>query len=207
MLRKKLGLPMDGDIAVYTGRLVSTKGLPSLLRAWRRVVNRRPDAHLLLVGEGGVAIQNCENELRHFVREQSLEDQVTFTGSVENVHEYLQASDLFVFPTEREAFGISTIEAMSCALPVIATDVGGLNDIITADETAIVVPPGDAMALEAAIDRVLENDASIRRIADAGRALVVDRYSEPRVLQQYQDLLSGLIPDRSVQGQVTNSRE
>jgi glycosyltransferase involved in cell wall biosynthesis len=191
-LREKLGIPGSARVAIYTGRLETTKGLPSLLSAWKNIAGRHRDAHLLLVGSGGLGIHNCEAELREFVSQYSLDESVTFVGSVENVDEYLRAADFFVFPTTREAFGISVIEAMACSLPVITTAAGGLRDIVTAEQNAVVVPVGDTEALEKAIERVLGEDEDMQRLARAGRVLVVNNYSELQVVDQYASLLARL---------------
>ena len=195
-LRARFGLPLDSSIFVYTGRLVTTKGLPVLLAAWRRIAARYPQAHLLLVGEGGLGLQNCEAELRDFVRDHALGNSVTFTGSVDNVHDYLRACDCFVFPTEREAFGISVIEAMACGLTVIATNVGGLADVVQAEETAIVVPVGDGVSLEAAIERVLGGSSEMQEMGSRARVEAVEKFSENMIVAQYMGLLAQLVEER-----------
>ena len=192
-LRGRLDIPQDRRVAIYTGRLVTTKGLPSLLRAWREVAARCPDALLVLVGSGGLGLQNCEALLRRQVREWGLEDRVLFTGSVENVHEYLQASDLFVFPTEREAFGISVIEAMACGLPVITTGVDGIRDVVRPGLDALVVPPKDDAALAEVIVRGLQKGDAIDAMASEARRRAVAEFSGTRVLAAYRELLAGLV--------------
>ena len=191
-LRDSLMIPRDAQVGVYTGRLVSTKGLPLLLRSWESIVERHPDALLLLVGAGGVGIQNCESDLRSFVSSNALERNVRFTGSVNNVHQYLQASDFFVFPTEREAFGISVIEALACGLPVVTTATGGIRDIVTDRETALVVPVDDEKALGRAIEAVLQGGDTIASIAESGRRLATEHYSERNVLHRYSQLVAAL---------------
>ena len=193
-LRDRLGIPRERRVATFTGRLVTTKGLPSLLRAWRRVVAAHPDALLLLVGSGGLGIQNCEAALRQFVREQSLSDSVLFSGPVDNVHEYLQASDLFVFPSEREAFGISIIEAMAARLPVVTTAVDGISDVVRPDVDALLVPPADDDALAAALVRGLEGGDAMARLAEAGRQRAIAEFSAANVVAAYRELMAGLLP-------------
>jgi len=193
-LRDTLGIPHDKYVGVYTGRLVSTKGLPLLALAWKNIIHSYPDAMLVFVGTGGVGIQNCEDYLRNFVSDNSLEANVMFTGSVSSVHEYLQASDFFVFPTEREAFGISVIEAMACALPVITTATGGTVDIVAHQENAIVISVDDGLALESALKKMLRRDCAIDLLAKNGRRVAVERYSEPQILQRYEALFAELSP-------------
>lgn len=196
-LREILTIPQDARVGVYTGRLASTKGLPLLLRSWQSIIERQPDALLLLIGVGGVSLQNCETELRSFVSINSLEGNVRFVGNVNNVHQYLQASDFFVFPTEREAFGISLIEAMSCGLPVVTTATGGIRDIVSDRDNALVVPVDDAKALGLAIEAVLQDDDAIGSMSKSGRRLVTERYSESNVLQRYRQLVADLSSVRS----------
>ena len=191
-LRETLRIPGQARVGIYTGRLVSTKGLPLLLSVWTRLVQRHSNALLLLVGSGSLDLNNCERDLRDFVTRKSLQRSVLFTGSVENVHEYLGASDFFVFPSERENFSVSVIEAMACGLPVIATCVGGLADFVAEGATALVVRPGDADGLEHAIERALVGDKRLREMGLAGREVVRKRYSERQVLGQYTALLKEL---------------
>jgi glycosyltransferase involved in cell wall biosynthesis len=196
-LRAQLGIPLDARVGVYTGRLVTTKGLPGLVRVWEKVVGRHPDAFLLLVGSGGLGIQNCESELREFVRAAELKHSIRFTGSVENVDDFLQASDFFVFPTEREAFGISVIEAMSCGLPVVTTMAGGLADIVTPDHDAITIPVSDEIALEQAIEGMFDSWDRMTVIGKAGRETVLARYAENRVIREYERLFEPVLPSDS----------
>jgi glycosyltransferase involved in cell wall biosynthesis len=196
-LRDSMAIPRDTRVGVYTGRLASTKGLPLLLRSWESVVERHPDALLLLVGTGGVGLQNCESDLRNYVSDHALERNVRFTGSVDNVHQYLQASDFFVFPTEREAFGISVIEALACGLPVVTTATGGIRDIVTDRKNALVVPVNDEEALVLALEIVLQDGDINESMARSGRRLATERYSERKVLQRYGKLVSDLASKRS----------
>lgn len=191
-LRIRLGLPERPRVVIYTGRLVTTKGLPSLLRAWRTAVATHPDALLLLVGAGGLGLQNCEEALRAYVAHHGLQDSVRFTGPVDNVHEYLQASDVFVFPTQREAFGISVIEAMACGLPVITTTVDGLRDIVHPGKDALAIPADDDDALAHALGTSLEGGEDLQRIAACAREGATDRFSSEKVIESYRDLLLGL---------------
>jgi glycosyltransferase involved in cell wall biosynthesis len=188
-IRARLGFGPDEKIVTYTGRLVSYKGLPGLLRVWSRVAAAIPESRLVLVGPGGLDIHNCEEELRTFVRENGLAERVHFTGGVENVHEYLQASDCFVFPTENEAFGASLIEAMACGLPCVATRTGGIPDILTDGEDGLLVAPGDELALERELRWLLAHPAEAARLGSAARVTSASRFSIGSVADAYLALL------------------
>ncbi len=185
VLCDRLNLPPDDLIVTYTGRLVSYKGLHLLLQVWQQLSQRHDDVHLLLVGEGGLDIHNCEDEIRAFVEANDLQDSVSFTGAVQNVHEYLQVSDIFVFPTESEAFGISLIEAMACGLPTIASNVGGIQDILTDEENGIAIEPRDFNQLLSALEQLVDSPEKRRELGNAARQTVITRYGSDVITAEY----------------------
>jgi glycosyltransferase involved in cell wall biosynthesis len=191
-LRRKLGLPLAGQIVIYTGRLVSYKGLPLLLRVWQALVSEHDHVYLLLVGTGGLDIHNCEAELRSYVAANDLERSVAFTGSVQNVPEYLQASDIFALPTENDAFPSSLVEAMACCLPVVTTPVGAIGTVIQDRHNGLLVEPGNFEQLHAALDALLSDSSLAARLGRAGWQGVQERYSAETVTRQYIQLFHQL---------------
>jgi glycosyltransferase involved in cell wall biosynthesis len=190
-LRHRLGLP-DGRIVVFTGRLVRWKGLPLLARAWERLVRDGIRATLLLVGKGGMDMHACEDELRAFARDHGLADAIRFTGVVPNVDDYLRASDAFAFPTTDDAFGISLVEAMACALPVVSTHVGAIRDFLIDGGNGIVVPVGDEVALANALRRLVQGGTDIDALGQAARETAVTRFSHQTVADAYVRLVGSL---------------
>lgn len=184
-LREKLNLPQAAIIAIYTGRLVSYKGLPLLLKVWKEIRVKHENVLLLLAGSGGLDIDNCEAELRAYVKSAGLEKNVGFLGPVQNIPEYLQATDLFVFPTENDAFPSSLIEAMSCGLPIVTTPVGAIKTIIAHQEAGLLVQPGNFEQLLEALDVMLSNKALACRLGQAARQIVEERYSVGNTLGKY----------------------
>jgi glycosyltransferase involved in cell wall biosynthesis len=191
-IRRKLGIPPDARVVTYTGRLVSYKGLPLLLRVWQDLCGHHAGIRLVLVGTGGLDIHNCEEELRTFVDRHRMERSVTFTGGVENVPEYLQASDIFAFPTENDAFPSSLVEAMACRLPVVTTPVGAIPEIVQDGRNGLMVEPGRAEGLFRALDRLLSDPALARGLGEEGWRTVRDRFSADLVTREYLDLFNGL---------------
>ena len=183
--RQALNLPVDGKIVIFTGRLVSWKGLPLLLRVWRELNTKFSDAHLVLVGAGSDDIYNCEDELRTFVKENNLGRSVIFTGSVDNVNEYLQASDIYVLPSENDALPVALIEAMITGLAVIATPISGIKDIVTDQETGLLVPVGDRDKLYFALCRMLSDSELCRQLAKEAHQFAVQKCSTEAVGEQY----------------------
>jgi len=191
-LREQLGLPQEGQLVTYTGRLVSYKGLPTLLRVWARLARERPGATLLLVGAGGLDIHNCEAELRSYVEANGLQERVYFTGDVRNVHAYLQASDCFVFPTEKEAFGLSLVEAMACGLPAVTTLTGGIAEFVTPGQNALTVAAGDEQGLGSSLRALLDDPALAARLGDEALKTARGRYDRELVIAGYVSLMCRL---------------
>lgn len=197
-LRRKLDLPLHTTIAIYTGRLVSYKGLPLLLKVWNDIRHKHAKVLLILAGTGGLDIHNCEDTLKAYVKDNGLEAFIRFTGAVQNVPEYLQASDIFVFPTENDAFPSSIVEAMACGLPVIATPVGAIKNIITDGETGTLIQPSSFEQLYQALDVMLTDEVTAPRLGDAARRSVQSRYSAKAVTEKYQTLFHQLLKANSV---------
>jgi glycosyltransferase involved in cell wall biosynthesis len=130
--------------------------------------------------------------LKAYVKNNGLQDNVIFTGNVSNVSEYLQASDIFVFPTEREAFGVSLIEAMACGLPVISTAVGGVKDIIKHRKNGLVIEPGEFRQLYDALDLLLSDASLSATLCKSARKSFQHKYSSEIVTQRYIDLFENL---------------
>ena len=193
LLRQRLGLPESAIIAIYTGRLVSYKGLPLLLKVWKEISGSYENILLLLAGTGGLDIHNCEAELHAYVKANGLEKVVRFLGPVRNVPQYLQASDLFVFPTENDAFPSSVVEAMACALPVITTPVGAIKTIVTDRKTGLIVQPRNQEQLFDALNVMLSHPALASHLGRAAWETVQDRYSAGTVTGKYLSLFQKFI--------------
>lgn len=188
LLREKLSIPPTAISVVYTGRLVSYKGLPLLLKVWKEIQCQHDDVRLLLLGTGGLDIHNCEADLKTYVKVNNLESSVHFTGAVQNVPDYLQASDIFVFPTEDDAFPSSLIEAMACALPVIATPVGAIKTVVQDGNNGLVVQPGDFPQLYHALDQLISDPERAFRLGRAALKTVRSQFSAEIVTDKYIEL-------------------
>ncbi len=200
-IRAALGVPAGVTVFVYTGRLVAYKGLPLLLEAWQRLALGNEEVLLLLVGGGGYDLHNCEEALRAFAAGHGLDRSVRFVGETSAVHRYLQASDIFVFPTEEEAFGLSLIEAMACGLPAISTMVGGIGDFLRDGENGMAVEAGSVEALVAAM-RCLLADPGRRKALGAAAAETAKRdYSLEQVCGSYALLLAEVASRSRTPGQ------
>lgn len=190
--RTALGLPENGLIVLFTGRLLESKGVLDLVHAWAALAADYPTARLVIVGSGQGLMHDCEAELHRLIIARGLDQSVVTTGLVRNVEDYLAAADIFAFPTTDEAFGISLAEAMAAGLAAVATRVGGIKDIVEPETNGLLIEPGDRAALEAALRRLLGDDALRIRLGTAATTTVEKRYTTEAVLRRYASLLDGL---------------
>jgi glycosyltransferase involved in cell wall biosynthesis len=189
--RAALGLPRDKMLVVYTGRLIQGKGLETLFAALRSLADL-PNLHVVLVGSGAGQVISIEEKLRAEASSEGLVGRVTFTGRVDNVAAYLQASDIFAFPTLDEALGMSAVEAQACGLPAVASNTGGVPDVIEDGVTGILVPPGEPGPLALGLRRLLTEGETRLRFAEAARRRAQERFAIETMVSRYADLFRAL---------------
>jgi glycosyltransferase involved in cell wall biosynthesis len=187
-LRRALGLEEDDVTVVYTGRLVSYKGLPRLLEIAAEMAREYPQVKFVLVGSGGLDMHNCETALRRFVDERRLGETVRFAGEVTSVQRYLQAADIFVLPSEDDALPLSLIEAMACGLAVVATRVGGIPEVVTGEENGLLIDPADTAQLRDALCRLVGDRTLSAALGAAAARSVTARFARERIAGQYIEL-------------------
>jgi phosphatidylinositol alpha-mannosyltransferase len=170
---------------LFVGRLEKRKGLKFLLRAWPKVLERQPNARLVVVGRG----RPLEGYRRFAARQGWSASDVVFAGYVaaEDLPRYYQACDVFCAPnTGQESFGIVLLEAMAAGAPIVASDIPGYRDVLSDGEQGLLVEPKNSGALADAVSRLLSNPelrATMRRAGqDKARA-----YDWPRVATQVLD--------------------
>jgi glycosyltransferase involved in cell wall biosynthesis len=187
-LRLALGLPPGTPVVGSIGRFVAYKGYSYLLEAARLVREKMPEAHWVLVGDG-----ELRTELEAQSRRLGLEGRVRFAGWQERTPEYLALFDLFVLPSLGEHFGRVLLEAMAMAKAVVATNAGGVPEIVRDGETGILVPPADPAAMAAVVVSLLLDPAAAARLGAAGRRRAEAEFSLARhgdaVRALYRDVL------------------
>jgi glycosyltransferase involved in cell wall biosynthesis len=188
-LRGRLGLPYDARIVAFTGRLLRGKGLETLVEAF---ASQEPRAHLLIVGSGDGQMLSVEGTVRERVARGDLAGRVIMTGRVDNVEDYLRASDIFVFPSVFEGLGLSLIEAQACGLPCIGARTGGIVDVIGDGRTGMLVDPEHAENLAAAMRALLADEAGRVALGAAARKGALDRFDVRDSVDRYRALFREL---------------
>jgi glycosyltransferase involved in cell wall biosynthesis len=152
----------DGLTAICVANFRPAKGHEVLVKAFARVVARFPEAKLILVGSGPL-----EADIRHLVDRSEISSQVEFVGTVSDVWPELARADVAVLPSYNETFGIAAVEAAAAGLPVVASRVGGLPEVVLDGRTGILVRPGDDVELAEALIAMFADPGSR---ADMGKA-------------------------------------
>ena len=182
-LREEYGLPGEVQIVGVVARLEHEKGHPTLLEAWPQVVRRVPNARLLVVGEG-----SRREELEAQAAAIGIVDTVVFTGRRDDVPSVTAALDVAVLPSYREAQGLTILEAMALSRPVVASAVGGIQEMVENGRTGLLVPPHDADSLAAAITRLLTDHAYADMLAKNGHDLVHERFCRKLMVAAIEDI-------------------
>jgi L-malate glycosyltransferase len=185
--KAELGLT-GRTVLIYTGRLVSQKGLPVLLTAFHEVLQNIPSLHLLLVGQGSERAQ-----LEMMAQELDIKQQTTFVGNVEDVRPYLSAADIFVLPSEGEGISNALLEAMAAGLACIATTVGGSAEVLDNGNCGKLVDAGSVEQLREAITILAIHPEEIRRLGNAAEQRIQTRYALSVVGEAYRRLYINLL--------------
>lgn len=178
-VKKMLSIP-DKEIVTFVGRLASRKGVDILIRAWKKVIRRFPDAYLLIVGSGEEKMK-----LKKLATELDLINNIRFVGEVDNVVDYLHVTDIFSFPSRLEGAPNAVLEALACGLPVVATKIGGLVDIIYDNVNGILVPPERSDLLAQNICELLKNKNYRKKLGTKARESALSRFSFEVVSKEY----------------------
>lgn len=158
-----------GKHLVFVGRLAGIKGVPLLIDAVARLHVKHPELHLTLVGDGPE-----KASLEAHVAQLGLTDRITFTGYLgqQEVADLLKTADMLVLPSFAEGVPVVLMEAMAARLPVIASRVAGVQELVEDGVSGHVLPPGDVDTLTSTIDRLLRNPEQRAKMGAAGRAKV-----------------------------------
>jgi glycosyltransferase involved in cell wall biosynthesis len=186
--RQALGLDPEAPLIGSVARLARQKGLEYLLQAAALLRQKVPDLHVLMVGDGP-----CRQMLEEEARRLGIIDRTCFLGFQRDVTPYLPLLDVFVMPSRFESFGLTLVEAMAVSLPVVASRVGAIPEVVADGETGLLVPVEDAEALASAIDTYLSNPDLRQQSGRAGRQRAEKLFSVEAMAQHaislYQELL------------------
>ena len=194
--RRELDIAADDKMLLFVGRIEPLKGIDTLLSALQ-LLQQSGDmpAHLCVSVIGGDPAKPLEtrhaelDKLMMLCKELGLSDMVTFLGrrAQETLHYYYASSDIVVMPSHYESFGMVALEAMACGTPVIASDVGGLAELVQDGETGFLVPGGDPAAMAERLRCMLSDQELLARLGSQA-ANYAERYDWKGITRQIMDL-------------------
>ena len=190
-IRQKLGLKPDGHFIVFVGNAIARKGLDLLIKAFIQIHSQVIDTELLIVGPYDLSdpAYKLASDLKDELETAGHLSNVHWIGRVDNVHDYVLASDIFCLPTRREGFGIVIVEAMAAGLPVVVSRLEGVTtDIIQSDREGILITGHNPSDYAEALLRLLRDPAMAKAMGNAACARAVSEFSLEHIVERYAQL-------------------
>lgn len=181
-IKEKLSIKDEALVGIVA-RLHAVKGHRYFIEAARDVLLQRPETRFLIVGDGPY-----RPVLEKLTASMGINDKITFTGFVEDVYTIMAALDLLVISSLWEGFGLTAIEAMTLGVPVVATEVGGLPEVVQHGETGLLVPPANAAALAKNMVWMLDHPREARKMALKGGDIVRRKFTAGEMARRTVDL-------------------
>lgn len=173
----------DGELVGIVARLHAVKGHRYFLEAAREVLRQRPQVRFLIVGDGPY-----RPALEKLAGGMGLKDKVIFTGFIEDIYTLMAELDLLVISSLWEGFGLTAIEAMVLGVPVVATEVGGLPEVVRHGETGLLAPPANSAALARSIAWMLDHPREAGEMAAKGGDMVRQKFTAAEMARRTVDL-------------------
>jgi glycosyltransferase involved in cell wall biosynthesis len=188
-VRRELEVEPQTLVFVHVGRFAAVKNHEMLVAAFAQLVGQQPLlTELWLVGDG-----ELREAVQHQVRALGIESRVRFLGVRSDIPDLLRAADVFVFPSRWEGNPLSVMEAMATGLPVIATAVGGVPELVEDGASGILIPNEDRDALVAAMQRMVEQPDLRVQMGQAARCRAVERFDIRQTVRAYEALYEEIL--------------
>lgn len=188
-------LPANRPLLVTVGRLVPAKGYDLLLSAWASITAGSSQGTLVILGDGPL-----RQDLEADARDHGLEGRVIFAGLSRDIPGWLAHADIYVSSSRTEGMSNALLEAIASGLPVVATRVGGAEDVVTHGENGLLVKPGEAGELQRAMERLLKDEDLRLRMGRSGRSRAQREFAIEPITTRYEDLFRRAIHRAGVKG-------
>lgn len=179
------GLPAGGTVLGYVANMVDYKDHRTLFNGFNALASRRPDVHLMLVGDGPLM-----NDLKGYVAGLETADRIHFLGMRTDARALLGLIDIYVHPSPEEAFGMAVVEAMLAGRPIVAARSCALPELIDDGTTGLLFEPQNPQDLARQVERLLDDPALATRLAHAADASARQRFAPQRLATELSALLS-----------------
>ncbi|HEV7643387.1 MAG TPA: N-acetyl-alpha-D-glucosaminyl L-malate synthase BshA [Pyrinomonadaceae bacterium] len=178
-LKKELA-PNGEKLLVHVSNFRAVKRPVDCVEILARVLNKGAAAKLIMVGDGPE-----RSSIAYRAEQLNIAEQVNFVGKRANISDYLAVADVFLLPSEEESFGLAALEAQACEVPVVATRVGGIPEVITDGETGFLSDIGDIEKMGDDTLKILSDETLARKFGVSARAQAIARYDANTIISQY----------------------
>lgn len=194
LVRREFGLSDSMKVIATVANFRKVKNHILLLKGFKELLGELEEVKLLLIGQGYAHDpEGSENEVRQYIEQSGLSGKVIFTGYRSDVMDLLSIADVFCLTSHREGLPISMLEAMSCSLPVVGTNVPGIRDVVRHGKNGFLVEPDDPCAVKDALLRILTDNQMLRDFGYESRKIARESYSLDQCAKNYQDLFLRLL--------------
>jgi len=190
---KKIKYSGERLILINIARFSFEKNHRLLIEAFEKALMELSNMELWLVGDGSL-----RQEMELLVQRKGLADKVKFLGIRSDIPELLHQADMFVLSSDYEGFGLVVAEAMAAGVPVIATAVGGVPEVLGYGKYGILVPPGNAEALAKAIVELAKDEKKRAELSERGRKIAVERFDIRNTVREYEKLYISLLEKKNI---------
>ena len=189
-MKRRLGIPEDNLIVGTVGRLTSIKGHRYLIEAARKIAGSRPDTTFVILGDGELL-----DELKNMVTRSDIEENIKFLGWRSDVAEVMSTFDIFALPSLNEGMGRVLVEAMALGRPIVASNIGGIPDLVVDCENGYLVSVGDVESLAARIRKLLDDPEKREEMGECGKKIAID-YSANAMVEKIDRVYRKLVVSR-----------
>jgi N-acetyl-alpha-D-glucosaminyl L-malate synthase BshA len=187
---RRLKKDREQKVVCHSSNFRPIKRIPDIVKAFK-IISEEIDCKLSLMGSGPERF-----EAEKMVKNLGISESVEFLGNVKNVEEVLGRSDLFLLPSEDESFGLAALEAMSCEVPVVASDVGGLKGLVSHGVDGYLIGVGDVEALARYSLRILQDPRLREEFGRNARQKVLEKYTPDKIVPKYEDLYKETLKEK-----------
>ncbi len=191
LLRKDLGIPLNAPLLLTVAVLREPKGIQFMLEAMPTILKEVPEAYYLIVGDG-----NYRGALEQLTANLNISNRVVFAGYREAIPDLLSISDVFVLPSLTEALPTVLAEAMTTGLPIIASTVGGIPEMVQDQTNGILIPPKNPEKLATACIRLLKNKKEAQKMGMEGQTIAASRFDIQKQARHLGDVYRELLHAR-----------
>jgi len=191
VLRKELGIPVDHSVICTIAHMEEHKGIKYLLESASLLLQSRNDVSFLVVGEG-----RLKEKLKILCADLKIEENVVFAGERGDIPEILSLTDIFVLPSLREGLPLTILEAMACGKPVIATNVGGIPEVVKDGVSGILISPKDPESLHSAMNELLGDREKMKKMGHNGKRVCSESFDSKTMIRKIEDLYDSLLCEK-----------